>query len=101
MAKIGSKTLSVVPSESPDVVGYKLYVETSTSELTYDSESFDLGTQTSVDLSSIPALLSKDGVFHIGITAVDDAGNESDMSVVMNVPLDFQAPLPPIGVSIQ
>ena len=41
MAKIGPKTLSVIPSESPDVVGYKLYVETSTGELTYDSESFD------------------------------------------------------------
>jgi hypothetical protein len=99
MAKIKSRTLSFPGSDSPDVVGYKLYIEDVAVELTYASPSFALGMETRVDLSTIAA--DKDGVFNIGVTAVDDAGNESDMSVLNNVPLDFMAPNLPGAVTVE
>lgn len=100
MSKIKSKVLSFGSSDSPDVVSYKLYVAAAGEDLTYESEAFDLGMVTSVDLSAIPALTAKDGVFSIGVTAIDDGGNESDMSVVNGVALDFLAPNPPGSVSV-
>jgi len=95
MAKVKSKVLSFPPSGSPDVMGYNLYVEEAPAAVTYDSESFDLGDNTTVDLGALPGLTTKDGVYNLGVTAVDDAGNESSMSVINNVPLDFEPPDPP------
>lgn len=92
MAKIKNVNISFPASTSPDVVGYKLYISQAPDAVTYDSESFDLGSNTSVDLSSLPDMLNKDGSFNIGVTAVDDTGNESDMSVANDVALDFVAP---------
>ena len=99
MSKINSKTLSFVPSDSPDVVGYKLYLQETPDAVSYDSQSFDLGTNTSVDLGTLPGLENVDGIFNIGIVAIDDAGNESDMSIASAVPLDFVAPNPPGVIS--
>lgn len=99
MSKINSKTLSFVPSDSPDVVGYKLYLQETPDAVSYDSQSFDLGTNTSVDLGTLPGLENVDGIFNIGIVAIDDAGNESDMSIASDVPLDFVAPNPPGAIS--
>lgn len=93
-------TLSFPPSGSPDVVGYKLYVKESPDAVDYDSEVFDLGNDTSIDLSTLPDMTTKDGVYNLGITAVDDAGNESSMSVIADVALDFVQPDPPGQITI-
>jgi len=85
-------TLSFPPSNSPDVVGYKLYIETAPTPVDYNSKSFDLGNNTSVDLSTLPGMTTTDGVYNLGVSALDDAGNESSFSVLENVPLDFAAP---------
>ncbi len=96
-----AKTIKFPPSSSPDVVGYKLYLEEAPNEVTYDSESIDLGNPVDpsglvvVDLTKFSELTTKDGVYNIGITAIDDAGNESSMSKASDVPLDFVAPDPP------
>ena len=96
MALVQEKILSFEPSDSPDVVGYKMYMEEAPTLVTYDSLSFDLGAKTEgINLAELPDMTTKDGVYNIGIVAVDDAGNESSMSVVNDVPLDFQAPNPP------
>lgn len=95
MAKIKSVVISFTASDSPDVVGYKLYVEESPTAVSYDSPSFDVGNTTSVDLSSLELLASKRGVFNLGVSAVDTSGNESDMSLSNDVPLAFVAPNPP------
>lgn len=100
MAKVQNVNLSFPGSASPDVVGYKLYMEEAPNEITYDSPSFDLVDNTSVDLSSLPGITSKDGVYNLGITAVDDAGNESSFSLINDVPLDFAAPDPPGEITI-
>jgi hypothetical protein len=100
MAKVKSVNLSFPASDSPDVEGYKLYLEESPNEVTYESQSFDLGNNTSVDLATLDGMTTRDGNYNIGITAVDDAGNESSMSLISDVPLDFEAPNPPGAIVI-
>ena len=96
-----AKMLKFKASDSPDVVNYKLYLEEAPNPVTYDSESVDLGNVADadgyivVDLSTFTELTTKDGTYNLGVTAIDDAGNESSMSKADNVPLDFVAPDPP------
>lgn len=92
--------LSFPPSASPDVAGYNLYINEAPNIVDYDSEVFDIGNNTSVDLSTIPGMTTKDGVYNIGITTYDDANNESSMSTLNNVALDFLAPDPPGEITI-
>lgn len=100
MAKVQSVNLSFPPSDSPDVEGYKLYLEEAPAEVNYDSLSFDLGNNTSIDLATLDGMTTRDGLYNIGITAVDEAGNESSMSLISDVPLDFEAPNPPGAILI-
>ena len=93
MAKIKECILTFPPSPSPDVVGYKLYKEDAGTEVTHESSGYGL-IGTTVDLSSVlPG--DTDGIYNLGIVAVDDVGNESDFSLMNNVPLDFVPPEPP------
>lgn len=100
MSMIKSKTLSFAPSDSPDVVGYKLYIEEAPNPVSYSSQAFDLGNNTEVDLISLPGMADIDSVYNMGVAAVDDAGNESEMSLINDVPLDFVAPNPPGMLSL-
>jgi len=106
-AKVKDVTLSFPPSGSPDVVKYMLYVIESSTNVedidaggNYTAPSYDLAMATSIDLSTLPGMTSNDGVYNIGITAIDDAGNESSMSVISDVPLDFIAPDAPGAIVI-
>lgn len=99
MAKIKQKTLTFPGSGSPDVVGYKFYYEVSPTAVTYDSANVLL-TETMVVLNTITELQNLDAVYNIGISAVDDAGNESDMSLLNDIPLDFAAPEAPGALSL-
>ena len=99
MAKIKDVKLSFPPSESLDIVGYKLYIETSPTEVTHDSPSHDLGNNTA-DILLNTILGNIDGTFNIGVVAVDDVGNESDFSLMDDVPLDFVPPGPPGSLTI-
>ena len=100
---------------SPDVVGFKLYIEEIPSIVVNDpdspdlSPSFDLGnnridvegvTHGEVNLASVPGMTTLDAVYNIGVAEVDDRGNESSLSLMDNVPLDFRAPNPPGPLSI-
>ena len=105
MAIIVGKNISFAPSPSPDVVGYRLYFCDESEDVTavgtdglYAAQAYDLGDSTSANLSNVVG--SVDGVYNIGVTAIDDAGNESDMSVVNSVPLDFIAPDAPGPITI-
>lgn len=95
MSKVKNVTLSFPASDSPDVVGYMLYMETVPAPVTYDSQSFDLGAVTTIDLSTLDGMTTLDGVYNLGVVAVDDAGNLSSLSLINDVPLDFTAPNPP------
>jgi len=93
-------TLSFPPSAALDVAGYRLYIQEAPDSVTVASEMFDIGNTTSVDLSSLPGMTTKDGTYNIGITAYDDADNESSMSVLNDVALDFVEPDPPGAITI-
>jgi hypothetical protein len=109
MALVKSKTLFFPASGSTDVVKYKLYVEPTVqpARLSYQSMSFDLGMpqagadgRLAVDLGGFDVLRTIDGTYDIGVVAVDDAGNESTMSVLSGVALDFTAPGAPGALEI-
>ena len=104
MPKLKSMILKFQVSGSPDVVTYKMYIEPDGSEVTYDSPSYDIGKNEvdgfiETDLSNVEGISTLDGVYNIGVTAVDDAGNESSMSKLDSVSLDFLAPDPPGALS--
>lgn len=101
--------LKFTGSESADVIGYALFCEPNTNPVTRQSERIDLGKPEpntdgllEVVLSDIPSMISKDGVYNLGIAAVDDAGNESALLTdgLQNVALDFKAPDPPTNASV-
>ena len=98
MAKVKNVTLEFPGSDSADVVGYKLYIEESPTVVTHDSNYYDLGNNTSIVLNDIMSNI--DGVYNIGVVAVDDVGNESDFSLLDDVPLDFTPPNPPGQLTI-
>ena len=100
MASVKKVSLSFPPSDSPDVVSYKLYMEVAPTPVTYTSPSFDLGNNTTVDLSTLPGMTTTDNVYNLGVTAIDDAANESSFSLIDNVPLDFLAPNAPGTITI-
>ena len=92
--------LGFPPSSSADVVGYKLYVQQAPDAVSYSSESFDIGNVTSIDLATISGMITKEGIFNIGVSAYDATGNESDMSIINDVALDFVQPDPPGAITI-
>ena len=105
MAKIKSKTIRFTPSPSPDVVTNKLYIVPTGDSLDYDSPSYDVGNVIDSDTGKVHVDLAVlfpgyDGNYDIGIAAVDDGGNEADMQVAPNVPLDFVAPDPVSGLEL-
>lgn len=93
MAKVKDVTLSFPASPSADVVGYKLYMEPSPAEVTHNSPSYDLGNNTTIALNSL--LVDVDGTYNLGVVSIDDVGNESDFSLLSDIPLDFVPPQPP------
>lgn len=106
MAQVGKALIKFAPSGSADVTGYKLYLEADPNPVTYSSPSFDLGNPApvdgmiEVDIATLPGMTSYDGIYNIGVVAVDDAGNESSMSIKDGVTLDFVAPDPPGDIII-
>lgn len=110
MAKVAKGKISFTPSASPDVTGYKLYWSPADTPVDYSAPSFQYDAASLIDdpdnpgkkildLSVIDAMQTVDGNYNLGLTAVDDAGNESGMSVLEGVALDFVAPDPPTDLA--
>lgn len=98
MANIKRKVLNIQPSTSPDVTAYRIRVVPAGEPVNYDTPNFQTVNQ-AVDVSTIPALSDANGLYDFYVSAVDQAGNESDMLSVKNVIIDFLAPSPPAGIS--
>lgn len=101
--KLVSVNLKFTPATAPDVAGYKLYHVTKGEELGVNSPAIDLGMpafdtatgQMIVTLKDIPEIAGLvEGTYTLGVSAYDDVGNESDMSVG-DLEVDFTAPDPP------
>ncbi len=82
MAKIRKIKLSWAPSNSDRVTGYKLYWSKDNT-VSYDSKFVALG---KVNEAYLPDILEYDPVIEesitIGITSVNECGNESDMTIL-------------------
>jgi hypothetical protein len=108
MAILSDVFLKFNPSDSPDVKSYRLYVVEAPADVKeidgatgkYKAPFFNIGLNTNVDLNGIAGFPTKDAVYNLGVTALDDVGNESEMMAVNDVPLDFAAPNPVSGLTV-
>ncbi|MFO7740454.1 MAG: AAA family ATPase [Desulfatiglandaceae bacterium] len=99
-AKIQKWRIRWNPSTTPDVIGYKLYWAIGRG-VTYGSDCIELGNANEVVLpDGVPAFPRAAEVIEIGVTAVSENGNESDMSV-LSAPLRVTAPEPPSNVLVE
>lgn len=100
MAKIKKRRLKWTASESAQVVGYKLYWSEG-SEVNYDSHCADLGNITEIILpDDVDSFMPNGGSVVFAITAVDEIGNESDMTTLM-APYQFNVPRAPDDLYLQ
>ena len=100
MAKIKKRKLVWEPSTSPNVIGYKLYWAEE-GEVDYDSPSAVIGNVTEVVLpEQVPSFPIVQGSIQLGLTAVNEMGNESDLMIV-TAPFQFSAPDAPLGPRLE
>jgi hypothetical protein len=105
--------LKFKPSGSPDVVNYNLYYKAHEDTVPLDKDNaiavVDLGKPAAdvdsfihVELNAITQLSGLDGLYDLGVAAIDDAGNASPLLVqgLANISLDFLAPSPPSEASV-
>jgi hypothetical protein len=99
MAIIKKRKLHWKASASAQTVGYKLYWSRQ-GELSYSSDSEYLGKVMEVTVpDGLSSFKAGTGPFDFGIVAVDDSGNESDMTT-LTVPFHFIAPQAPVEIHI-
>ena len=100
MAKIKKRKLKWAESGSSQVVGYKLYWSEN-GTLDYNSECVMLGNVTEVVLpDDLKSFKPGSGPVKLGVTAVDELGNESDM-ITLNTPYQFNVPQAPDEIYLQ
>ena len=109
-----SAMLRFRPSGSQDVVGYSLYYKPDdpAQPLTKDNPAaiVHLGNPDvnvddgfiHVDLQAMPELAGLEGMYDLGVAAVDGAGNISPLLTtgLADISLDFLAPSPPSEASV-
>jgi hypothetical protein len=99
MGKIRKCKLSWQPSNSEEVIGYRLYWSKG-DRVDYDSNFFELGKVHEVCLPDVLKLDTRyETSIMLGITAVAIEGNESDM-VTLPAPYRTKVPPPPSDLGI-
>ena len=100
MAKVKKRRLAWEPSTSPNVIGYKLYWAEE-GGVNYDSPCAMIGNVAEVVLpEQVPSFPMVKGAIELGITAVNEVGNESDMLVVA-APFQFSVPDAPTSPGLE
>jgi hypothetical protein len=99
MARFRARTLRWQAVDSDKMVGYKIYWSKG-DKVTYDSESVYVQDLTEIVIpDALEGFVPEPGVFMFGITAIDQWGNESDMTTLKE-PFHFSAPLAPGSLSV-
>lgn len=96
---IKPKFLNIGASTDPDVVGYKIYWSIPPVVIDFspvNGVNVGLITKIALPVVGMPTI---DGELNIGVTAVDDVGNESDPAQG-TFPFDFIPPSSPTGLSV-
>ena len=91
------------PSLAADVAVYRVYVEKEPTAVGYDSQYIEVTAPTTqvVVPDDFPAgTFSEDTLYNMGISALDDLGNESDITPV-SAPFDFVAPDAPTNIIVE
>ena len=92
MARTHEYQITWTASPSTDVVGYKIYYIPEGEELNYGSPSVTVGNVTTILIpTDTPGFPLLDGLCTIGLSALDDSNNESDI-IAKTVPFDLVAP---------
>ena len=100
MAKIKKRRLRWTGSDSAQVVGYKLYWSEN-GEVNYNSKSVTLGNITEIVLpDDVDSFIPVGGPIVFAITALDEIGNESDMTTLV-APYQFNVPKAPDELYLQ
>ena len=100
MAKMKKRKLCWEASGSQQVVGYRLYWAES-GEVGYDSPFAAVGNVTEVVLpDDVNGFSHKGGPIEFGVAAVDELGNESDLTT-FKASYQFNIPLAPVGMWIE
>jgi hypothetical protein len=100
MAKVRKTQITWDAVDSPDVAGYRLYWAVG-GGVDYNSEFLEVGNVTEIILpDDVPSFPLVAGDIEIGVTAVNQRGNESDMSV-FSAPFDFTAPRAPGNIMVK
>ena len=100
MAKVQKRKIHWNASNSPGVVGYKIYW-TVGKGVNYDSNFAEVGNVTEVILpDEVPSFPIAVGNMELGVVAVDHIGNESDMTKLY-APFGFTAPDAPTGLTLE
>ena len=100
MAKVKKRRLLWEPSTSPNVIGYKLYWAEQ-GEVNYDSPFAMIGNVTEVVLpEQVPSFPIVKGSIELGITAINEVGNESDM-MIFAAPFQFSVPDAPTSPELE
>ena len=100
MAKIQKRKIHWNASNSPGVVGYKIYWAVG-KEVNYDSDFAEVGNVIKVILpDEVPSFPIAAGNIELGVVAVDHIGNESDMTKLY-APFGFSAPDAPTGLTLE
>ncbi|MDX2445600.1 MAG: hypothetical protein QNK29_00185 [Desulfobacterales bacterium] len=100
MAKMKKRKLCWKASESQQVVGYRLYWAEG-GEVGYDAPFAALGNVTEVVLpDGVNGFSHKGGPIEFGVAAVDELGNESDLTT-FEASYQFNIPLAPEGMWIE
>ena len=100
MAKVQKRKIRWNASNSPGVVGYKIYWAVGKG-VNYDSDFAEVGNVTKVILpDEVPSFPITAGNIELGVVAVDHIGNESDMTKLY-APFGFTAPDAPTGLTVE
>jgi Tfp pilus assembly protein PilZ len=100
MGRIKKRRICWEPSMSDDVVKYRLYWSEN-GLVDYTSNSADVGSITEVIIpDDIPSFPRFKGDVAIGVTAVNDAGNESDLTK-MTAKINFIVPDAPTNLVVE
>lgn len=103
MAKLASRILRFDPSASADVVAHRVRIVPDGTTFDYSFPFTELPIepgQQEADIASMAVAPASEGTYDTFVTAVDDAGNESDPLEIPDTVFDFSPPDAPTAGSI-
>ncbi len=101
MSKVKTKTISWEPSTSSDVTKYRVRWKLNDgTSFGYNAEFIETSNLSVRAPDDFPeGNFTEEDEYLIGVSAVDDQGNESDIQEI-TAPFDFVPPNPPTGLSV-